>query len=94
MGADRLMYKLRTIANRIVAMTDDRKIAMKIHQRTLIVEQADRELRDAMADVCRRHQLTFAEQFLIISSSLSNVARFALRVDRHPGDSGRPADVE
>lgn len=67
---------------------------MKSHERTRVVSSAEYELSGVMLELVKKHRLTFAERFSILSSLLTDTAKYALRVERHPEDPSRPADVE
>jgi len=67
---------------------------MKLHPRVLIVQKAQRELSESLWAIEARHRLTFAEMFSILAQAVEQVAKYAIRAERHPEDPSRPGGLE
>lgn len=67
---------------------------MRLHPRTMLVQQARVELGRMLLDLEERYGLTPAETVSALSEQLSRVARYAIRAERHPDDPDRGGDEE
>ena len=65
---------------------------MRLHERTLPVQQASRDIRDALDELQREHDLTDVEMLRVLNEHQDNIARHMLRAERHPNDPGKKAD--
>lgn len=63
-----------------------------VHPRTLLVEKVDRELESFLTNLLATHQLTEAEILSILARQLGNLARYAVRAERHPEDLNKIGD--
>ena len=70
---------------------------MKIHARTIIVNNAKIELTKCWLDLFQKHELTTAEMLSVLSQfsheQIGGIAKFAIREERH-GNTDEPGDVE
>ncbi len=70
---------------------------MRIHPRDILVRHAENELREALADLVKKHALTEAEALRVVNAALSDwvagVAKYAIRGERH-GDPSKPGGIE
>jgi hypothetical protein len=63
-----------------------------IHPRTRIVDQAKREIAEAVSAAIDKHGLTFVEVTKILALEILDWSKYALRAERHPDDPGKKAD--
>lgn len=58
----------------------------KVYARECVVQRVELELDGLMLDLTKKHGLTYAERFSIISGLLVSCAKFAMRAEREAGD--------
>lgn len=66
---------------------------MRRHPRSIIVQQAECDMREAFGKVVQKHDLTFAEIVQILAGDLLSWTKWAIRAERHPGDPDKPGDI-
>lgn len=59
---------------------------MRVHPRTMIVQQAENELQNAFHEIWKRHGLTTLEAMMITQNMAPRLAKYLLRTERH-GDN-------
>jgi len=64
---------------------------MKVHPRTLLVQQVSSEVSLAILAVLEKHELTYIEIIKILNDQQASYLKYALRAERHPD---KPADRE
>lgn len=64
---------------------------MKLHPRFFLVQKAENEVRAAVHDLQRKHDLTEGEMVQILCGLISNAAKYIIRTERH-GDEGKKGD--
>lgn len=62
------------------------------HPRTEIVADARHEIIEAILKSIRKHDLTYTELWSILANELAGWAKYAIRAERHPDDSGKGGD--
>ena len=67
---------------------------MRLHARTLIVQQAGAEIGMSVAMIARAHDLTMIEVVKILNEQSAGWIKHVLREERHPGDPDTRADEE
>lgn len=67
---------------------------MKVHPRTLLVQQVSAEVGLAILAVLEKHELTYIEIIKILNEQQASCLKYALRAERHPDDPDKPADRE
>lgn len=67
---------------------------MRDHPRVKHVNAASLELGDAVMEIRKKHKLTAIEAVMLLNDRVATILKYALRAERHPEDSGRPADIE
>jgi hypothetical protein len=65
---------------------------MRLHERTQIVQVARDELGGFLIDLERKHNLTYAEMFSLLGGQISDLAKHAIRSERHPDDHNKKGD--
>jgi tetrahydromethanopterin S-methyltransferase subunit G len=65
---------------------------VKIHKRTLVVEQARNEFMKFMLDLEEKHDLTFGEMYSILGRKIADLAMYQIRSERHPDDPDKKGD--
>ena len=65
---------------------------MKIHKRTLVVEQARNELVSFMIALEQKYELTFGEMYSILGNKIADLAKYQIRAERHPNSPGKKGD--
>jgi hypothetical protein len=56
------------------------------------VQKAEHEVGDTLRNAIDKHKLTFGEIFSILSSLMSNWAKYNIRAERHPDDPDTKGD--
>ena len=64
---------------------------MKLHPRTLVVQEAEGDLGRALSQVSEKHALTVAEVVTILCRVLEGHTKYLLRMERH-GTTDKKAD--
>lgn len=71
---------------------------MRLHARELRCQQATNDLRTAILDVQKKYDLTEGEALQAVSLTLggwvSNMAKYLIREERHPGEPNKPGGLE
>lgn len=65
---------------------------MKLHERTLPVQNAGIELSGWLLEWVQRHDLTFGETIKLLSLEIEKHARFLIRSERHPDNPEKKGD--
>lgn len=65
---------------------------MKLHERTITVDSAKRELSEAIMSISKKHELTPTELLQMLVSEMQTELKYCLRAERHPNDSNKGAD--
>lgn len=70
---------------------------VKVHPRSIIVREAERDLQLAIVEALTRHKLTSAETVAVITrvfaEEIGGLTKYCIRKERH-GDEDKPGDVE
>ena len=72
----------------------NRAPGIRMNRRTRLVEYAGTALRSCMAEIIRKYELTDAEIQVILNKEAATWLKYALRHERHPGETGKGADEE
>lgn len=56
--------------------------------------QAEYEVSEAILKIQRERDLSFGELMRILGNQIASSAKYHIRHERHPGDSGKPGDEE
>lgn len=67
---------------------------LRLHSRTMPVEQAKAELGVTLARFQREHDLTDIEMLVALAAQQQQLLKYRLRQERHPDDPERKADEE
>lgn len=67
---------------------------LRLHRRTMQVQQAEAELGVTLARFQREHDLTDVEMARALTGQLDRVLKYVLRRERHPDNPDRKADEE
>lgn len=67
---------------------------MKLHPRYYIVKDAELELSAFFLTLMEKHELTFGEAVKALNAQIANVAKYAIRFERHGDDSDKKGDEE
>ncbi|MGV8131216.1 MAG: hypothetical protein ACP5N7_03915 [Candidatus Pacearchaeota archaeon] len=67
---------------------------VKINPRYTIVKEAEMRFRSFFLDLEKEYSLTFGELFQILSSSMADLSKYLIRVERHPSDPEKKGDEE
>jgi hypothetical protein len=67
---------------------------VKLHPRTLPVQQASNELDGLVWDWMERHDLTYVEAVRCLLETTQGITKYVLRDERHPDDPEHKADEE
>lgn len=65
---------------------------IRMHERTMIVNQARTDLEGFLIDWEKKYELTYAEVFSILGDRIANIAKYAIRAERHPDDPEKRGD--
>jgi hypothetical protein len=65
---------------------------VKLHPRYRQVEAARIEFDLAVWELARKHDLTYGELFSILANAGTIVAKYQIRLERHPDDPGKKGD--
>ncbi len=65
---------------------------MKLHERTILVQTARREIKGAVWDLAMKHELTILETLQCVSAAVDEFLMYAIREERHPGDPEKKGD--
>lgn len=52
-----------------------------------------REIGQLLADLSEAHELTYGEIMMILAQQRMGLAKYHIRAERHPGESGKPGGV-
>lgn len=66
---------------------------MKIHPREKIVDKAECALRDAVAGLVEKYELTYGELHRVINSVQSNWIKYQIRDERDTDGTGKPGGL-
>lgn len=55
---------------------------MELHKRHIPMEEAQRELANFVGEWCEKHELTLAEQLLLLSGEMQRTLRLTVRSER------------
>lgn len=73
-------------------MTGATMPSMKLHPRTLLVQQATAEIRAELLKMQDRYELTCAEMLWVLTEHQQFLSIALLQEERHPDDPDRKAD--
>jgi len=65
---------------------------MELHPRMFLVEQAKRDVGEALAPIIRKYHLTYVELNEILLCEALNWNKYAKRAERHPNDPDKKGD--
>jgi hypothetical protein len=66
---------------------------MQIHERVMIVQRAELDLREFFGQLVKKHDLTWGEIAMILGGTLQAYAKYQIREERHPDDPDRPGGL-
>jgi len=66
-------------------------MGIRLHERYHITHKAQLEFQEAFAELERKYELTYGEMFSILGDAVVNMAKYAIRAERHP-DSDKRGD--
>lgn len=87
-------FKAFKVRKEIKAADAKASQAMKLHERTRIVEKAGARIRQVVADALKPDELTYIEFIQVMNEIQASWLRYALREERHPDDPEKRADEE
>lgn len=67
---------------------------MRLHRRTLLVQEAHAEAKSALLDIWKKHDLTWGEIVAFHAHEVQSAARYIIRTERHPDDPEKRGDEE
>jgi len=67
---------------------------VKIHEREIIVREADLEFTTMIGKIIKKYDLTYSEELRILSDRLQSMAKYMIREERHPGEINKPGGLE
>lgn len=65
---------------------------MKLHPRSIVVQEARLEFDQFLIDLEEKHSLTHGEMFSLLGSAVANLAKYQIRSERHPDDLSKKGD--
>lgn len=65
---------------------------MRLHKRTMLVQQARAEFGMLCVEFLRGHDLTWGEWTSILGGELASQAKYQIRDERHPDDPDKGGD--
>lgn len=67
-------------------------MGIKLHPRMNIVAGAESELVKFMINLREKYQLTWGEEFKLLSERMGSTAKYLIRSERHPNDPDKKGD--
>lgn len=67
---------------------------MKIHKRFFVLQEAERDIYNALSAAATKHELTAVEMMKILHNLEGAHIKLLLREERHPEDPTKKADEE
>lgn len=65
---------------------------LQLHPRTIPVQTASQEIRTAIFELWKKHDLSYVEMLQILAEEMQTCLKYMLRAERHPTDPEKRGD--